>query len=160
MEPCFPGLLPSGLRPSTVMPTSLRTNTSGDTRRGFGPLAEIWFLHRSVFEAQQFDQKYGRKGNELKFGEETFLQEHFLRQNVDTMVFYEPRIEVAHYVLSHKMSLSYHARRQMEMGACHIKMGAAAIPFEVTRVLLVMCLLAPYSISRPERVSVLAKLCV
>lgn len=108
-------------------------------QKGFRASGGNMVLHRSVFEAQRFDQKYGPKGNELKFGEETFLQEHFLRQNVDTMVFYEPRIDVAHYILSHKLSLSYYARRQMEMGACHIKMRAAAIPFEVTRVLVELC---------------------
>jgi glycosyltransferase involved in cell wall biosynthesis len=90
-------------------------------------------LHRSVCETRQFDQNLGPKANEMKFGEETFLQEHFLNENPGVMVFYEPRIEVAHYILPLKMSLSYHARRQMELGACHCRIRSAALPFELAR---------------------------
>ena len=54
---------------------------------------------RRVCETQQFDHKFGQKGNKMKFGDETFLQERFLSENAGVMVFYEPRIEVAHYIL-------------------------------------------------------------
>jgi glycosyltransferase involved in cell wall biosynthesis len=75
------------------------------------------FLHRSVFEVCQFSNNFGMKGNEVKLGEEDLLQDRFLSERAGTMVFYEPGIEVVHYVLPHKMSLSYAARRAMETGA-------------------------------------------
>ena len=97
------------------------------------------FLHRTVFEKQQFDRNFGLDGDKMKFGEETVLQERFLSENAEAMVFYEPRIEVAHYILPHKMSLSYHARREMELGACHCKIKSTALALEIARVLAHLC---------------------
>jgi glucosyl-dolichyl phosphate glucuronosyltransferase len=109
-------------------------------------------LQRRVCEARQFDQRFGLKGNEMKFGEEIFLQEHFLRENAGALVFYEPRIEVAHYILPQKMSLMYHARRQMELGACHYKIGSAALPFEIARALAHFCAFPLRAIFRDRNV--------
>jgi glycosyltransferase involved in cell wall biosynthesis len=96
-------------------------------------------LHRTVCEAQQFDRNLGQKGKEIKLGEEMSVQDRFLSENVGTMVFYEPRIEVAHYILPEKMRLSYHARRQMEIGACHHSIRLAALPYHVARILAHIC---------------------
>jgi glycosyltransferase involved in cell wall biosynthesis len=96
-------------------------------------------LHRRVYETQEFDEELGPKGDKMKFGEEISLQEHFMSENVDVTVFYEPRMAVAHYILPHKMSLSYHARRQMELGACHRRFTSAALCYELARVLAHLC---------------------
>jgi glucosyl-dolichyl phosphate glucuronosyltransferase len=97
------------------------------------------FLHRRVCEEQRFDPNLGPKGNEMKFGEETFLQNRFLSANPGTVVFYEPRIAVAHYILPHKISLYYHAKRQMELGACHYKVRSRTLPLAFARVLAYLC---------------------
>lgn len=102
-------------------------------QRDFRASGGNMFLHRKVCEKQQFDQNFGMKGNELKIGEEVLLQERFLSQNGDVKVFYEPLIEVAHYVLPQKMSLLYRVRRVMEDGASHYKIGSAALSLEVAR---------------------------
>ena len=118
-------------------------------------------LHRSVYATRQFDQNLGPKGNEMKFGEETFLQKYFLSENAGAMVFYEPRIEVAHYILPHKMSLSYHARRQMELGACHYESGIhGSHDRDRSGTHLFLCVPILRNISRPARVSLLAELCL
>jgi hypothetical protein len=78
------------------------------------------------------------KGNELKLGEEVLLQDRFLNENPGTMVFYEPGIEVIHYILPHKMTLSYCAKREMEGGA--VRWGSATLSLELTRALAYLCL--------------------
>jgi glucosyl-dolichyl phosphate glucuronosyltransferase len=98
-------------------------------------------LRRRVCEEQRFDPNLGPKGNEMKFGEETFLQNRFLSANPGAMVFYEPRIAVAHYILPHKISLYYHATRQMELGSFHYKVTAWILPLEIARVLAYLCFL-------------------
>ena len=94
-------------------------------------------LQRRVCEVHRFDKNFGMKGNELKLGEEVLLQDRFLSENVGSMVFYEPRIEVLHYILPHKISLSYCARREMEGGAS--RWGSAALSFELVRALAYLC---------------------
>ena len=95
-------------------------------------------LHRKVCETQQFDKNLGQKGKEIKIGEEIALQERFLSEHDDAMVFYEPRIEVAHYILPNKMNLCYHAKRQMERGA-HYKMTVTTLLFKLARALAHFC---------------------
>jgi glycosyltransferase involved in cell wall biosynthesis len=95
------------------------------------------FLHRRVCKTQGFDESFGMNGIELKLGEEVFLQDRFLSDNAGSMVFYEPRIEVIHYILPHKRSLSYCARREMEGGAC--RWGSATLSFELVRALAYLC---------------------
>ena len=101
------------------------------------------FLHRRVCETQLFNQNFGMKGDELKMGEEALFQERFLNGNPGVMVFYEPRMEIAHYILPQKLSLSYHARRLMEGGAAAYRIGSARQPFEIARVAVHLCL-APF----------------
>jgi glucosyl-dolichyl phosphate glucuronosyltransferase len=96
-------------------------------------------LHRRVCETQQFDPNLGLRGSQLKFGEEISLQERFMANNEGVMVFYEPFMEVAHYILPNKMSLSYHARRQMELGACHCRYTSAVLSYELARALGHLC---------------------
>jgi hypothetical protein len=138
------------LLPGTVPPKWFRTDY-GDAyflanrfQRGyqkeFRASSGNMFLHRRVCEEQRFDPNLGPKGNEMKFGEETFLQNRFLNANPGTMVFYEPRIAVAHYILPHKISLYYHAKRQMELGACHYKVRSRILPLALTRALAYLCL--------------------
>jgi glycosyltransferase involved in cell wall biosynthesis len=98
------------------------------------------FLHRSVCERHQFDENFGMSGSKLKLGEEVMLQERFLSENAGTMVFYEPRIKVPHYILPHKMRLSYRARRVMEAGAHQYKLGSVALLAELARALTYLCL--------------------
>lgn len=95
-------------------------------------------LHRKVFKTLQFDQSLGMKADELKLGEEISLQNRFLKENPGTMIFYEPRIEVAHYILPEKMSLSYHARRAMEAGASR-KIEGAALALEAAWAFIHLC---------------------
>jgi glycosyltransferase involved in cell wall biosynthesis len=94
-------------------------------------------LHRMVCETQKFDQDLGMKGNELKLGEEILLQDRFLSENLGAMVFYEPRIEVTHYILPDKMSLSSWARRELENGAC--RSGSGPLLFKLVRSLAYLC---------------------
>lgn len=107
-------------------------------------------LHRRVCETQQFDQRFGMKGDELKLGEEILLQERFMRENPGTMVFYEPRMEVAHFVLPQKMSLSYCARRTIEAAAVHYKVGLVALSYQVARLLAYFCV-SPFRIIFRDR---------
>ena len=109
-------------------------------------------LHRRVCEKQQFDPNFGVNGEELKFGEEIDLQERFLSENVGAMIFYEPRIEVAHFILPKKMSLSYRVRREMELGACHYKVGSAVLSFELIRVLAHLCVF-PFRAAFRDRIA-------
>jgi glycosyltransferase involved in cell wall biosynthesis len=97
----------------------------------FRAAAGNMFLHRRVCEAERFDSSLGPKANEMGFGEETYLQDHFLSENSDAMVFYEPRLVVAHYILPHKMSLRYFARRRMEIAACHHHIALRNLPVEL-----------------------------
>jgi glucosyl-dolichyl phosphate glucuronosyltransferase len=108
------------------------------------------FLHRRVCEAQQFDEGFGMKGNELKLGEEVLLQDRFLSENAGSMVFYEPRIEVIHYILPHKVSLWYCARREMEGGAS--RWGPTALSFELVRALAHLCVSPLHGLFRDRRV--------
>lgn len=96
------------------------------------------FLHRRVCETQRFHESFGMKGSELKLAEEVLLQDCFLSENPGAMVFYEPGIEVIHYILPHKMTLSYCARREMEGGAS--RWGSAALSFELIRALAYLCM--------------------
>ena len=108
-------------------------------QKDFRASAGNMLLHRSVCEKQQFDPNFGVNGEELKFGEEIDLQDRFLNENAGAMIFYEPRIEVSHFILPHKIGLSYCVRREMELGACHYEAGSAALLFELARVLAHLC---------------------
>jgi glycosyltransferase involved in cell wall biosynthesis len=107
------------------------------------------FLHRRVCETQRFDESFGMKGNELKLGEEVLLQDRFLSKNVGSMVFYEPRIEIIHYILPHKISLSYCARREMEGGAS--RWGSTALSLELVRALAYLCVSPLHAVFRDRR---------
>jgi glucosyl-dolichyl phosphate glucuronosyltransferase len=98
---------------------------------GFRASGGNMLLHRMVCETHQFDENFGMKGNELRLGEEILLQDRFLSQNPDALVFYEPRIEVTHYILPDKMSLSSWARRELENGAC--RWGSAPLSFQLVQ---------------------------
>jgi hypothetical protein len=75
-----------------------------------------------------------------------------LRENPGMMVFYEPRMEVAHYVLPQKMSLSYRARRAMESGAfTSRKTGSDPRSFEVARALAHICIFPFRAVFRDRR---------
>lgn len=97
------------------------------------------FLHRRVCEAVQFDPNLGMKGNKLQLGEEILLQNKFLNDNPGTMVFYEPGIKVAHFIVPQKMSLSYRAKREMEAGASSYRAGAIALVVDVARAFTFLC---------------------
>jgi glycosyltransferase involved in cell wall biosynthesis len=109
-------------------------------------------VHRQVCEVQQFDENYGMKGNELKLGEEILLQERFLSENTDSMVFYEPRMEVAHYILPQKMSLSYRIRRVMEVASSHYNIGVAALCIELTGAIAFLSISPLRAVLRDRRV--------
>jgi glycosyltransferase involved in cell wall biosynthesis len=94
-------------------------------------------LHRRVYDMHRFDKNFGMKGDELKLGEEVLLQDRFLNENAGAMVFYEPRIGVNHYILPHKISLSYCAKREMEGGA--FRWGSAAVSFKLAQALAQLC---------------------
>jgi glycosyltransferase involved in cell wall biosynthesis len=106
-------------------------------------------LRRRVGEIYRFDKNFGMKGNELKLGEEVLLQDRFLSENVGSMVLYEPRIEVLHYILPHKISLSYCARRELEGGAS--RWGSAALSFELVRALAYLCVSPFHAFFRDRR---------
>ncbi|MGY3602739.1 MULTISPECIES: glycosyltransferase family 2 protein [unclassified Bradyrhizobium] len=109
-------------------------------------------IHKTVFQTQRFDRKLGMKGNEMKFGEESFLQERFLSKNPGAAAFYEPRIEVTHYILPHKMSLSYFAKREMEMGACHYcTFKIQSLPIEIARACAYLCIAPFVAVFRDRR---------
>lgn len=148
--PCIIGGPYTGaLLPGTALPKWFKTEygnayfLANHFKRGyqkeFRASAGNMILHRRVCETQQFDENFGPKGDEMKFSEEWFLQEHFLNKNAGMMVFYEPDIEVAHYILPKKMSLLYHAKREMEMGACHYRVSSVALLFEVGRAVASLC---------------------
>ena len=101
------------------------------------------FLHRKVFEAHHFDERFGVKGNELKLGEEIVLQNRFLSANPNTMVFYEPQMEVAHFILPHKMRLSYFSKRMIEAGASGYAAGHVRLLPSVARACAAL-VLAPF----------------
>jgi glucosyl-dolichyl phosphate glucuronosyltransferase len=97
-------------------------------------------VHRAVCE-NQFDEHFGVKGDEMRFGEEIALQDGFLSNHEGAMVFYDPRIEISHFILPHKMNLCYCARREFELGACHYKVGSIALSFDLIRVVAHLVLL-------------------
>jgi glycosyltransferase involved in cell wall biosynthesis len=97
-------------------------------------------LRRDVVHGQQFDDRLGVKGNELKLGEEVVLQERYISANAGAAAFYEPRMEVAHYILPQKMTLSYHANRLMEFGAWHGEIKTAVMPLFIARSLAYLCI--------------------
>ena len=68
------------------------------------------FVRRDVFESVRFDVAMGPKGYQLKVGEETELQDRFLRVHSSEMVFYDPGLIVRHFIRPEKMRLSYHAK--------------------------------------------------
>ena len=121
------------------MPTFSLTISSVDIEKQFRASGGKTPSHCKVCDLQKFDQNYGMKGSELRLGEEILLQEQFLRENAGAMVFYEPAIEVYHYVLPQKMSLSYRARRAMEAGAFRCHAGTLDLLFEVVRAFVNIC---------------------
>jgi glucosyl-dolichyl phosphate glucuronosyltransferase len=127
----------------------------GRFERGFQPQyrADIgnMVVHRRVCERLQFDEEFGMKGNALKLGEERLLQELFLNDNSGAMIFYEPRIAVEHFVLPHKMSLPYHARRLIEIGASNYRIGLGDVSLrDVARAVVYLCA-APFRTLLRER---------
>lgn len=69
------------------------------------------FVRRDVFENVLFDVTMGPKGDQLKIGEETDLQERFLRDHRSESIFYDPELIVHHFIRVEKMKLSYRAKR-------------------------------------------------
>jgi glycosyltransferase involved in cell wall biosynthesis len=103
------------------------------------------FLHRKVFETQQFDEGLGMKGGELKLGEGPDLQERVLMDNPGALAFYEPNLEVAHFILPQKMRLSYHARRMMESGASYYDRNSIRLLFRLAKAFVLLAL-APIAV--------------
>lgn len=146
----FPGTAPKWFKTEYGNAYFLANRFNRGYQKDFRASGGNMFLHRRVCETQKFDPNFGMKGDELKLGEEVLLQERFLSENVGAMVFYEPRIQVAHYILPHRMSLSYRARRLMEAGASAYKIGHAARSFEIPRVAVHLCL-APFRVVFRDR---------
>jgi glucosyl-dolichyl phosphate glucuronosyltransferase len=109
------------------------------------------FLHRSVCQAQKFDEGFGPVGTKFKLGEETVLQDRYISEHPDAMVFYEPGIEVAHFVLPHKLSLSYHARRVMEAGAFTLKIKGPMLIYLLGRTIVYLCCVCPFRTAVRDR---------
>lgn len=139
----FPGTAPKWFKSEYGNAYFLSNSFKRGYQKEFRASGGNMLLHRRVFETQQFDQNWGMKGDDLGLGEEVLLQERFLSENVGAMVFYEPRMQVAHYVLPQKMRLSYCARRQMQAGAYAYKNGSTARPIEIFRVAIHISL-APF----------------
>jgi len=70
------------------------------------------FVRRDVFDSVRFDSNKGPKGNEVKVGEETDLQERFLDGHRSEKVFYEPAMTVRHFIRPEKLQLTYRAKHQ------------------------------------------------
>jgi len=147
----LPGPVPKWFKVEYGNAYFIANNFERGYQKGFTASAGNMVFHRSICETLEFDQNLGPKGDEIKFGEETFFQERFLNENEGTMVFYEPHIEVVHYILPQKLSLSYHARRQMELGSCHCKIRSADLPFEVARALAHFCVFPFRAVFRDRR---------
>lgn len=139
----FPGTAPKWFKTEYGNAYFLANRFERGYQKEFRASGGNMFLQRKVCETQKFDPDFGMKGDALRLGEEVLLQERFLSENAGAMVFYEPRIQVAHYVLPQKMSLSYHARRLMEAGASSYKTGSAARSSDIPRV-AVHLFLAPF----------------
>jgi glycosyltransferase involved in cell wall biosynthesis len=86
-------------------------------QKGFRASSGNMFVNRAVFENVKFDVNIGPVGDKLKLGEETDLQERFLRtQQAAESVFYDPGMVVRHFIRPEKMLLSYRARRLIAAG--------------------------------------------
>jgi glycosyltransferase involved in cell wall biosynthesis len=86
---------------------------------GFRASSGNMFIRRDVFESVTFDVAMGPKGNQLKIGEETDLQERFLHDHDSEQIFYDPKMIVRHFIRPEKMRLVYQARRAIatELGS-------------------------------------------
>lgn len=137
----LPGPVPKWFKVEYGNAYFLNYNFKRGFQKKFRASSGNMFLHRRVCETQKFDHKFSMKGYELKLGAEILLQERFLRENTDAMVFYEPHIEVAHYILPQKMSLLYRARRLLQSGAAdsYYKARSTALWLEVARALGFLC---------------------
>jgi glycosyltransferase involved in cell wall biosynthesis len=113
-------------------------------QRGFRASGGNMFVNREICTTYEFAKAFGQKGDEIKVGEEVFLQERFLNDNPGAMIFYEPRIEVTHYILPTKFSLLYHAKRQMEVGACHLRIRPGVMIYQIIRTLAYLGGVAPF----------------
>jgi glycosyltransferase involved in cell wall biosynthesis len=71
---------------------------------------------RNVFEELRFDPTLGMTDRSLKFGEETDLQERFLRSHVSEKILYDHGLVVKHFILPRKMQLSYRVQRMFSAG--------------------------------------------
>jgi glucosyl-dolichyl phosphate glucuronosyltransferase len=103
------------------------------------------FVRRDVFEEHRFDLTLGMIGRRLKIGEETDLQERFLRSHNSEGIFYEPALVVHHFILPRKMQLSYRAEL--------IFSAAFGSPDNVSlqRVLIALCKIMIFAIISPIR---------
>jgi glucosyl-dolichyl phosphate glucuronosyltransferase len=108
------------------------------------------FVRRSVFDIERFDPRLGMEGTTLKLGEEVAFQRRYLASRPEAGVFYEPALEVAHFVLPHKMSLRYHATRMAEVGASRQEPSLARLTLSLGRA-AVMSIVAPFAIVVRDR---------
>jgi hypothetical protein len=153
--PYIGALLPESTPPKWFKPEYgdayfLTEHLTRGYQKDFRASAGNMILHRSVCEGQQFERSFGPKGNDMKLGEETIFQEHFLTKHKGRMIFYEPCMEVIHYILPHKMSLSYRARRAMETGAATYRIKPFALSFDFAGALLHLTLL-PFRVGLRDR---------
>jgi glycosyltransferase involved in cell wall biosynthesis len=150
----LPGIAPKWFKSEYGNAHFLARNFERGFQKEFRASGGNMFIHRRVFETQSFDTAFGVRGAELKLGEETLLQEKFLTENSGAMVFYEPRIDVIHYILPHKMRLSYWAKREMEYGAAGYRIGTSekSFPFfKFARAIAYLCLAPLLAVSRDRR---------
>jgi glycosyltransferase involved in cell wall biosynthesis len=137
----LPGTVPKWFKIEYGNAYFLADNFERGYQKEFRASSGNMFFHRRVCESYKFDVNFSMKGHELKLGAETLLQERFLSENKGALIFYEPGIEVAHYILPQKMSLSYHSRRLMESGASasSYEVRSASLSFEVVSALAHLC---------------------
>jgi glycosyltransferase involved in cell wall biosynthesis len=121
-------------------------------QKDFSASANNMVLHRQVFDVVRFDPNFGPKGDEMKFGSEAFVQQEFLRKNLNVSVFYDPRMKVLHYILPDRMSLRYYAKRQLEMGACHYHPTIYAFTTRLGKIMRHLCLFPFRTIFRDREV--------
>lgn len=103
------------------------------------------FTRRDVFESVRFDLEMGPKGDQLKIGEETDLQERFLCDHPTERIFYDPGLIVRHFIRVEKMSLPYRAQRAFATGLAEPEWVGGTECLTAATKALAHAVLAPFS---------------
>lgn len=118
-EPYFLVEKPSWFKPEYGVKQVIHNYTGWLEKEQYFPGLNMFFRKDILIKYGGFSEKFGMIGNELKYGEETYLFDKITADN--HQLYYDSRLLVLHLVSEYEMNIPYFISMYFEMGRTAIR---------------------------------------